>query len=40
MGNRTRRAVDEDVFAWAVIGIIFAALMLSLWGALFWQSMH
>jgi hypothetical protein len=40
MGNHPRKDVDDDILAWAIIGLIFAALTLFLWGALFWQSIR
>jgi hypothetical protein len=39
MSNNERKDVD-DVLAWTVIGLIYGAVMLCLWGTLFWQSTH
>lgn len=40
MSNGTHKDVDDDVFAWAVIGMVLGGVTLALWGALLWQSMH
>lgn len=34
MSNRKRKSVDDDVFAWAVIGMAYAGVTLALWGML------
>jgi hypothetical protein len=40
MSNGTDKDVDDDVFAWVVIGMVLGGVTLALWGALLWQSMH
>jgi hypothetical protein len=40
VSNGTHKHVDDDVFAWVVIGMVFGGVTLALWGALLWQSIH
>jgi hypothetical protein len=34
--DRTRKYVEDDVFAWAVIGMLYGGVTLTLWGMLLW----
>jgi hypothetical protein len=40
MNDRTPKHVDDDVFAWAVIGTLCGGVTLALWGALLWESIR
>jgi hypothetical protein len=31
---------DDDVWTWVVIGLVFAAVALALYGPLVWQATH
>lgn len=40
MSNDTHKYVEDDIFAWAVIAMVFGGVALALWATLLWQSMH
>jgi hypothetical protein len=38
VAKQTRRHIDEDVFSWVVIGLIFGGVNLALWATVLWQA--
>jgi hypothetical protein len=34
--NRTRKFVEDDVFAWTVIGMLYGGMTLAMWCVLLW----
>ena len=40
MSHHTRKKFEDEISAWLVIGAIFGAVALGLWGMLIWQSLH
>lgn len=40
MSNHRHKYFEDDVWAWAIIVMIFGAVNLALWAALIWQFVH
>jgi hypothetical protein len=40
MSRQPHKSLDDDVFAWLVIGAIFGGVMLALWSMLLFQGLQ